>query len=145
MAMHANQLTVTVETARRLAGEQFPAWRGLPVRELRTQGTVNAIRPRQRIAVPRLAERDRHGHGEARRPEQLARRLRLGDERAPRLVHVRRLELEPRGQPVACDDLERERGRAWAFEQAMGLVWYYAASNPAMARTGRRTLARITG
>ena len=25
----------------------------------------------------------------------------------------------------------------------MGLVWYYADSNPAMSRTGRRTLERI--
>jgi aminoglycoside phosphotransferase (APT) family kinase protein len=47
-------------------------------------------------------------------------------------------------EALACDDLEWERGRAWAFEQAMGLVWYYAESNPAMARTGRRTLERIT-
>jgi aminoglycoside phosphotransferase (APT) family kinase protein len=41
------------------------------------------------------------------------------------------------------DDLEWERGKAWAFEQAMGLVWYYAASNPGMSRMGRRTLERI--
>ncbi len=41
------------------------------------------------------------------------------------------------------DDLEWERGKAWAFEQAMGLVWYYADSNPAMSRAGRRTLERI--
>ncbi|MGK5682865.1 aminoglycoside phosphotransferase family protein [Actinoplanes sp. URMC 104] len=41
------------------------------------------------------------------------------------------------------DDLEWERGRAWAFEQAMGLVWYYDRTNPAMRRVGRRTLARI--
>jgi len=44
---------------------------------------------------------------------------------------------------LRCDDLEWERGRAWAFEQAMGLVWYYAESNPAMSRLGRRTLERI--
>jgi len=44
---------------------------------------------------------------------------------------------------LRCDDLEWERGKAWAFEQAMGLVWYYADSNPAMSRTGRRTLERI--
>jgi hypothetical protein len=25
----------------------------------------------------------------------------------------------------------------------MGLVWYYADSNPAMSQTGRRTLERI--
>jgi hypothetical protein len=42
-----------------------------------------------------------------------------------------------------CDDLEWERGKAWAFEQAMGLVWYYAASNLAMSQMGRRTLERV--
>jgi aminoglycoside phosphotransferase (APT) family kinase protein len=40
-------------------------------------------------------------------------------------------------------DLEWERGKAWAFEQAMGVVWYYVASNPAMSAMGRRTLDRI--
>jgi aminoglycoside phosphotransferase (APT) family kinase protein len=44
---------------------------------------------------------------------------------------------------LRCGDLEWERGQAWAFEQAMGLVWYYADSNPAMSRMGRRTLNRI--
>jgi aminoglycoside phosphotransferase (APT) family kinase protein len=44
---------------------------------------------------------------------------------------------------LSCGDLEWERGRAWAFEQAMGLVWYYADSNPVMSRLGRRTLDRI--
>ncbi|MER6349046.1 aminoglycoside phosphotransferase family protein [Streptomyces sp. NPDC001595] len=44
---------------------------------------------------------------------------------------------------LACDDLEWERGKAWAFEQAMGLVWYYAESNPTMSRLGRRTLDRV--
>jgi hypothetical protein len=24
---------------------------------------------------------------------------------------------------LRCDDLEWERGKAWAFQQAMGLVW----------------------
>ncbi|MDX3312198.1 aminoglycoside phosphotransferase family protein [Streptomyces sp. ME08-AFT2] len=42
-----------------------------------------------------------------------------------------------------CDDLEWERGKAWAFEQAMGVVWYYVESNPTMSAMGRRTLARI--
>lgn len=44
---------------------------------------------------------------------------------------------------LGCDDLEWERGKAWAFEQAMGVVWYYAESNPAMSGMGRRTLDRI--
>jgi aminoglycoside phosphotransferase (APT) family kinase protein len=45
---------------------------------------------------------------------------------------------------LGCDDLEWERGRAWAFQQAMGLVWYYVETNPLMSKLGRRTLARIT-
>src|SRR5262245_31558391 len=44
---------------------------------------------------------------------------------------------------LGSDDLEWERGKAWAFEQAMGLVWYYIESNPTMSLTGRRTLHRI--
>ncbi len=42
-----------------------------------------------------------------------------------------------------CDDVEWARGKAWAFEQAMGVVWYYLESHPAMSRMGRRTLERI--
>ena len=41
------------------------------------------------------------------------------------------------------DDVEWARGRAWAFEQSMGLVWYYETSNPTMSRIGRRTLGRL--
>lgn len=44
---------------------------------------------------------------------------------------------------LGSGDLEWERGKAWAFEQAMGLPWYYADSNPQMSRLGRRTLDRI--
>lgn len=44
---------------------------------------------------------------------------------------------------LQCDDLDWERGKAWAFEQAMGAVWYYVESNPPMSRMGRRTLDRI--
>jgi aminoglycoside phosphotransferase (APT) family kinase protein len=44
---------------------------------------------------------------------------------------------------LGSDDLEWSRGRAWAFQQAMGLVWYYAGSNPTMSALGRRTLGRI--
>jgi aminoglycoside phosphotransferase (APT) family kinase protein len=44
---------------------------------------------------------------------------------------------------LASDDLEWERGKAWAFQQAMGLVWYYAETNLTMSALGRRTLDRI--
>lgn len=42
-----------------------------------------------------------------------------------------------------CDDVEWERARAWAFQQALGAVWYYADTNPAMHEMGDRTLRRI--
>jgi len=44
---------------------------------------------------------------------------------------------------LGTDDLEWRRGMAWAFRQSMGLVWYYADSNPVTSRTGSRTLERI--
>jgi aminoglycoside phosphotransferase (APT) family kinase protein len=44
---------------------------------------------------------------------------------------------------LRCTDLEWERSKAWAFQQAMGLVWYYAETNPVMSRLGRTTLERI--
>jgi aminoglycoside phosphotransferase (APT) family kinase protein len=56
------------------------------------------------------------------------------------------LDSEPRRAfrgDLCSTDLEWARGAAWAFEQAMGLVWYYAESNPAMSGTGRRTLERL--
>ncbi len=52
----------------------------------------------------------------------------------------------PRGlfrAELGCDDLEWERSKAWAFVQALGAVWYYVRTNPTMARTGRRSLARV--
>jgi aminoglycoside phosphotransferase (APT) family kinase protein len=44
---------------------------------------------------------------------------------------------------LACDDVEWERGKAWAFEQSIGAVWYYLESNQVMSRMGQRTLHRI--
>lgn len=41
--MHADQLTISLETVRELVESQFPRWRGMPVREVRSTGTVNAI------------------------------------------------------------------------------------------------------
>ncbi len=56
------------------------------------------------------------------------------------------LEAQPRQTLRAvlqCDDLEWAKGAAWALQQAMGTVWYYADSNPPMSQMGRRTLTRI--
>ncbi|TLP92361.1 aminoglycoside phosphotransferase family protein [Nesterenkonia salmonea] len=46
-------------------------------------------------------------------------------------------------EALSIDELEWQRGAAWAFQQAMGLVWYYESSNPTMAQLGRSTLTRI--
>ena len=43
------------------------------------------------------------------------------------------LDDEPRAvfrEDLAPDELEWERSKAWAFEQSMGAVWYYAETNP---------------
>jgi aminoglycoside phosphotransferase (APT) family kinase protein len=47
-------------------------------------------------------------------------------------------------EALGCSDVQWRRGMAWAFQQSMGLVWYYAQSNPAMSACGRRTLQRLT-
>lgn len=291
--MHANQLTVSVETVRELVAEQFPGWRGLPVRAVASQGTVNALfrigekflarfplelrdlgsawrwlqseaqaaralLGRTRFPTPEpvalgepgagyplpwsvqtwlpgtvatdedpgesvgfahdLAEFihgvraiDTHGRafsgrgrgGELRshdawmqtcfeRSEPLldvpwlrrtwavlrvlprsARDVMTHGDLIPGNVLVSRgrlagvidvgglgpadpaldlvgawhlLETGPRQvlrDDLKCEDLEWERGKAWAFQQSMGLVWYYLESNPAMSLMGQRTLQRI--
>jgi aminoglycoside phosphotransferase (APT) family kinase protein len=44
---------------------------------------------------------------------------------------------------LRCSEVQWRRGMAWALQQSMGLVWYYAGSNPVMSRWGRRTLDRL--
>jgi aminoglycoside phosphotransferase (APT) family kinase protein len=41
--MHADQVDVDADTVARLVHEQFPAWRGLPVEQVTSHGTVNAL------------------------------------------------------------------------------------------------------
>ena len=56
------------------------------------------------------------------------------------------LEEAPRArlrEELGCSELEWARGEAWAFQQALGLVWYYRESHPGMSALGRRTLARL--
>lgn len=43
MTMHRDQLHIESGTVRRLVDRQFPQWRGLPVKEVRSAATVNAI------------------------------------------------------------------------------------------------------
>lgn len=55
---------------------------------------------------------------------------------------------DARGRSVVRDrlrvsDSEWRRGAAWALQQAMGLVWYYESSNPAMSGLGRSTMRRL--
>jgi aminoglycoside phosphotransferase (APT) family kinase protein len=44
---------------------------------------------------------------------------------------------------LGCSEVQWMRGAAWALQQALGLVWYYADSNPVMSRWGLRTLDRL--
>ena len=44
---------------------------------------------------------------------------------------------------LGSGDIEWKRGAAWAFQQSMGLVWYYERTNPRMSALGRSTLQRI--
>jgi len=294
MEMHANQLTVSPETARTLVEQQFPEWRGLPVRSIAAQGTVNAVfrigdrlaarfplesaeagSTRRRLASEAEAARELAGRTRFPTPEPVAlgepgagyplpwsvqtwlpgavaadedpgesaafagdladligdlRAIdtqgrtfagtgRGGDLRShdawmetcfghseqlldvPRLRRIwatlrdlprgaaqdamahcdlipgnvlvsagrlagildvgdfgpadpsldlvsawHLLEAGPRQvlrDRLGSDDLEWARGKAWAFAQAMGLVWYYVESNPVMSRMGRRSLERI--
>lgn len=48
-------------------------------------------------------------------------------------------------EALQIDDVAWRRGAAWAFQQAMGLVWYYAETNPTMSELGRSTIARLIG
>jgi len=44
---------------------------------------------------------------------------------------------------LAADDATWDRGRGWAIVQAIGALWYYVETNPAMAATARHTLNAI--
>lgn len=46
-------------------------------------------------------------------------------------------------ETVGASELEWLRGAAWAFQQAMGLGWYYETSNPPMAALGLSTMRRL--
>jgi aminoglycoside phosphotransferase (APT) family kinase protein len=44
---------------------------------------------------------------------------------------------------LGADAVMWHRGAAWALQQAMGLVWYYETSNPAMSALGLSTVRRL--
>lgn len=48
-------------------------------------------------------------------------------------------------QQLDCGEVQWRRGMAWALQQAMGGVWYYAVTNPVMSRWCQRSLDRLVG
>ncbi|HEX4087768.1 MAG TPA: aminoglycoside phosphotransferase family protein [Trebonia sp.] len=128
----------------------------------RSEGLLDVARLRAMWAALRDLPRpagDVMNHGDlmpgnvlvSSRPRRLAGVIDVGDLRAadPALDLVgawHLLEDKPRRalrEVLGSSDLEWARGKAWAFQQSMGLVWYYAESNPVMAAIGRRTLGRL--
>jgi aminoglycoside phosphotransferase (APT) family kinase protein len=82
--MHANQLTVSLETVRELVADQFPGWRSLAITKVDSQGTVNSIfRMGDQLAARFALKPDdagamrRHLESEARAARALAGRTRF--------------------------------------------------------------------
>jgi aminoglycoside phosphotransferase (APT) family kinase protein len=145
MSMHEDQLEISEDTARRLVAEQIPQWRDLPVRAVATAGTVNAIcRIGDDLAArfPLLAEDPTAVEADLEAEADAARELAGASTVWHLLDAVRREVLR---DALGCSEVQWRRGMAWAFQQSMGLVWYYAESNPSMSRWGRRTLDRLLG
>ncbi|MEU8254560.1 aminoglycoside phosphotransferase family protein [Micromonospora inaquosa] len=73
--MHADQVDVSADVVSALVAEQFPRWRGLPVRPLPSTGTVNSL---FRLGVdivlrfPLLPSTDPELHAELRREQEHA-------------------------------------------------------------------------
>jgi aminoglycoside phosphotransferase (APT) family kinase protein len=44
---------------------------------------------------------------------------------------------------LGCDDTGWDRGKGWAFQQAVGAAWYYEHTNPDMHEMGMTTLRRL--
>jgi hypothetical protein len=136
---------------RRLAGDLLRAQRAAARRAGAAPGVGAATGVAQGIGSgrdePRRPDpRQRAGVGRAAGRRARRRRPRSGDP-ALDLVGAWHL-LEPGPRQALRDDLgssdvEWERGRARAFVQAMGAVWYYVDGNPPMSRMGRRTLERV--
>ncbi|SCF25944.1 aminoglycoside phosphotransferase family protein [Micromonospora chokoriensis] len=76
--MHADQVDVAVDVVAALVAEQFPRWRGLPVRPLPSTGTVNALFRLGAEVVLRFPLRPNASpdlRGELRREQEHARML----------------------------------------------------------------------
>ncbi|RAO60561.1 hypothetical protein LUPAC06_01184 [Micromonospora saelicesensis] len=73
--MHADQVGVSVDVVSALVAEQFPRWRGLPVRPLPSTGTVNALfrlGPDIVLRFPLLPSSDPELRAELRREQEYA-------------------------------------------------------------------------
>ncbi|MGW3620628.1 aminoglycoside phosphotransferase family protein [Micromonospora arida] len=73
--MHADQVDVSVDVVSALVAEQFPRWRGLPVRPLPSTGTVNALfrlGPDIVLRFPLLPSTDPELRAELRREQEHA-------------------------------------------------------------------------
>jgi aminoglycoside phosphotransferase (APT) family kinase protein len=175
--MHANQLTVSVETVRRLVDRQFPQWISRTIWQpsyerserstpaigcsagsaaeatcVRTMhGSIHACSehlldvPKLRRIwgalrdLPRSVPNDVMTHGDLVpgnvlvSPKRLAGVIDVGglgpaDSALDLVCAWHLLEATPRQvlrHDLDCDDTEWARGKAWAFEQALGAVWYY--------------------
>ncbi|WP_433271138.1 aminoglycoside phosphotransferase family protein [Micromonospora vinacea] len=73
--MHADQVDVSVDVVSALVADQFPRWRGLPVRPLPSAGTVNALfrlGPDIVLRFPLLPSTDPEQRAELRREQEYA-------------------------------------------------------------------------
>jgi aminoglycoside phosphotransferase (APT) family kinase protein len=82
MRMHADQVDVSVATVEGLVADQFPEWRQLPVRPVRSHGTVNALFRLGEDVVLRFPLQPRLG---ARHRAELVREQALAREIAPQV------------------------------------------------------------
>ena len=114
--------------------DRWERWRGLPRRALDVMSHRDLIPANLLTAEGRVVGvLDAGGYGPADPALDLVGAWHLLDA-------ARREQLRKR---LGCSDLEWERGAAWAFVQAIGLVWYYERTNWTMAELGRSTLARL--
>ena len=122
--MHEGQLVIDAAVVRQLVTDQFPTWRGLPVRALRTSGTDNAI---FRIG-------DEFAARFPLRPgDPVAVRATLADEAAA-CRELAAVSTVPTPQPVAVGEPGDGYPQPWSVQ-----TWYPAATPPSPTRRRRRS------
>ncbi|AQT82336.1 hypothetical protein B1R94_28475 [Mycolicibacterium litorale] len=122
MQVHPDQMSISSYTVSTLIAEQFPQWAGLPVQQVASAGTVNAIFRIGREMAARfpLAATD---DADARKDE-------LG------------LEAAAADGDLIPPTILATDGRLTGVLD-VGALWYYVETNPVMSRNCRRTLDRI--